>query len=315
MAEAETVDERITVVTNENFEAYVDKQLGIDPAAAAKAELVKVEEEKAAKVAAEEDPAEEFIEPSKDEKAQKKKNELNARFKELTDAKKEAERKAAEASASARQEREAKEALERERNELKAKYEPPKTDELGAKPELSQFQAAEDYEKAMEEWTGDKVRIEEGKKQREEQAQRRAADVKKAWDANLTAVKEKIPDYAEIITASEVMLSNEAKQAIFESDLGPEMLYHYAKNPDEATKLGELTVDKMHRAIGRLEAKLGEKPQTEKIRVAEISKAPPPISPLKGGTAAVGVLKGSDDVPKGMTYDQWKKHYEAGKIH
>lgn len=315
MAEEIVEQEHVTVVTSENFHAFVDKQLGIDPEAAAKEELAKVEEEKAAKTAADGDPAEEFV--SDPEPAQKltKKEKLNARFKELTDARKEAERKGEEAASLLKQEREAREALERERNELKTKYEPPKSDELGVKPELAQFQTAADYEKALEEWTGDKVRIEEGKKRVEEQAQKRAADAKKAWDANMTVVKAKIADYSEVITASEVLLSNEAKEAIFESEFGPEMLYHYAKNPEEATKLGELTVDKMHRAIGRLEAKLGEKPQTEKIKVAEISKAPPPITPLKGGSAVVGVLKGSDDVPDGWTYDQWKKHYDAGKIH
>jgi hypothetical protein len=301
----------VTTVTNENFNEYVDKQLGVPEAPPPEV----VEDPPPP------DPAEEFVGKEEDkeegeEKKPSKKEKLNARFKELTDARKEAEAKAAEKEAEAKAIREEKAALERERNELKAKYEPPKTDELGAKPELAQFNTAADYEKAMEDWTQDKVRIERTAAEKQEREAKRAAEVKKAWDENLKAAKAQFDDYVEVIQASEVMLSEEAKEAIFESELGPKMLYHFAKNPEEAKKLTELTVDKMLKAIGRLEAKLGDKPQTPPdVKVADLSKAPAPISPLKGGTAAVGTLNGYDEVPKNMSYDDWKKRRLAGKIH
>lgn len=309
--------ERVSVVTNDNFGEYVNKQLGIDPEKQAQEEAKRVEEEAASRKAAEEDPAEEFV-SGKPEERKSKKDKLNERFSELTAKRKEAEEKAEKAAAEAKAAREEREALQRERDELRAKYEPPKSDELGAKPELAQFQTTEDFEKALEEWTTDKVRIEAKKQAEEERSKRQAEDTKKAWDANLKAAREKLTDYAEVMASAEdkVKFSDQAREAIIESPLGPEILYYYAKNPDESVRLGEMTVKAMLKEIGRLEEKLADRPQsTASTKVAEISKAPPPITPLKGGSAAVGTLNGHDEVPKSMSYEDWKKRRQAGKIH
>ena len=315
--------ERITVVTNENFSEYVDKQLGVDPVKEAEAEAARVEEEKAARIAAEEDPAAEFVDETGDtepEKRKGKKEKLNERFSELTAKRKEAEEKAAQAAQTAREAQERAEAVQRERDELRAKYEPPKTDELGAKPELAQFQTTADFEKALEDWTSDKIRIEDGKKRAEEQSRKQAEDAKKAWDANLKAAKEKHADFDSVMAAAQdkIKFSDEAREAIFESNMGPEILRYYAlpENHDASVKLGEMTVKGMLKEIGRLEEKLADKPQSKaEVRAAEMSKAPPPITPLKGGSAAVGTLNGYDEVPKNMSYDDWKKWRQAGKIH
>ena len=89
----------------------------------------------------------------------------------------------------------------------------------------------------------------------------------------------------------------------------------------DAVKLGEMTVSGALRALGKLEGQLtGEiKPkseaQTGKAAVADISKAPAPISPLRGSDNQTGyILTGSDEVPAGWTYDKWKADMKAGRI-
>src|SRR4051812_14568164 len=124
----------IQVVTNENFQEFVEQKLAPDPEVAAAIELEKVEAEKAEnleKEAAKDDPTHDLTEVPK-----VKRDRLNERIKELTDKRKAAEAKAEKAATEANAEREAREALARERDELKSKYEPVRTEPI-AKPELS----------------------------------------------------------------------------------------------------------------------------------------------------------------------------------
>ena len=304
----------IQVVTSENFNEFVEQKLAPDPEVAAAAELERVEAEKAENLAKEQaasDPTHDLTEVPKS-----KKEKLNERFKELTDKRKDAEARAEKAAAEAKSEREAREALARERDELKSKYEPPRAEPL-AKPELSQFKDVAEYEKAIEHYTADKVRREDAAKAETERRTREAAETAKAWNERLAETKAELEDYAEVVGASEVKVSDQVRDAIVESEIGPKILYHLAKNPDVADKISEMTVGRALKEIGKLEVQLAK--QTEKTPIAEvtaqISKAPPPITPLKGVNAPAGTLKGSDDVPKHWSYDDWKKAYEAGKIH
>ncbi len=129
-----------------------------------------------------------------------------------------------------------------------------------------------------------------------------------------------MPEYAEIIGKSDVKLSDQARDAIFESDQGPRLLLHFAQNPDEAVALCKLTVKAMLKEVGRLEEKLGSaaKPQTKSdaqstAKVVEISKAPAPISPLKGGNMATGLKVDANGEWTG-TYEEFKAADRAGKF-
>lgn len=317
MAEAETTVQqivesqpRVKVVTGENFNDYVNEQLGIDPEAIAKEELEKVEAEKAARKSAEGNEEVDLAEVP-----EKKKGKINERFKELTDKRKEAEALAAKRAEELRAAREERDRIEAEKNELLAKYEPPKSDEIGPEPQASQFSDVGEFAKALKDWTAEKTRIDDAAKQRETEYAKRQQETEKAWSERLASTKAEVADYEDVIGGSDVKVSDQVRDAIIESEVGPKILYHLAKNPDVAQKIGELTVGGALRAIGRLEAELGGKPQAKTSTVAEISKAPAPISPLKGAHAPVGTLTGKDEVPKNWSYEDWKKARQAGKIH
>src|ERR1700674_857931 len=310
---SEAKPERIRVVTSENFHAYVNEKLGIDPEAQAKEELAEIEEKKAADKATKDDPT-----PELDETVQKeKKGKINERFKELTDKRKAAEELATKRAEEARAAREERDRLAEERDALKAKYEPPKSTEEVPEPQPSQFSDVSEYGKALKDWTAENTRREDTAIRQAAQQAEEAKVIAKAWGERLTATKTELADYEEVLNASEVKVSDQVRDAIIKSEVGPKILYHLAQHPEVAEKIGEMTVGKALVYLGKLEAELGsaEKPQTKSAAVAEISKAPTPITPLKGGTAAVGILRGTDDVPKGMTYDQWAKLYRVGKIH
>ena len=108
------------------------------------------------------------------------------------------------------------------------------------------------------------------------------------------------------------------RDAILESEVGPKILYHFAKNPDEAERIGKLSVAKALKELGKLEATLQTNPvKTGKNPVSQVSKevkpAVEPISPLRGANAPVEPAVGSDGKFKG-SYAEWKAARKAGKI-
>lgn len=305
----------VTVVTPENFAQYVDEKMGIvsdTPEQAAEKELAKIAENKTAADAekvAEEDPTHDA-----GELPEEKKKGINERFSKLSTAKREAETAKAESDAKAKAAEERANKLEQEANDLRAKYEPKKI-EQDPEPLPEQFADLSQYREALKEWTADDTRRKDAiAKAENEQKQHRETIVKK-WSKRQETVKSALPDYAETLAASDVKVSNQIREAILESDVGPEILYHLAKNPEIAEELNAMTTEKALIKFGKLEDKLTPanedlKPAT---RVVEISKAPAPISPLKGSTSVT--TNGLD--AKGEfhgTAQEWRRMREAGKI-
>ncbi len=324
-AEARGAAADAIVLTNENFEAHVDKLLGKEetpahaaaesPEAKAAEELKRVEKEKAERIAKEK--GEEIDHPDK-----KKKGELNERFSELTKARKEAEAKAqAETEARTAAEQKAEQAA-REAAELRAKYEPPKSDDIGPEPQPDQFADAREYGKALKDWTAESVRIEDAKKARVEQQTREQETRAREFKAREEAVRKEVPDYDKKLAEATVTLSDQMASEVRGSDVGPQILLHFAEHPEVAAEMGKMTIAGMLKAFGRLEATLqktqAKAPAGEKVvpirREAEISQAPAPISPLSGGGEAPLRLSGSQEVPKNMSYEDWKAARKAGRI-
>lgn len=315
----------VTVVTPDNYDAYATKMLtppgaesspadvvvsaNPDPEQSAKDETARIEKEKAQRQAKEKE--EEIDHPD-----EKKKSKLTERFSEITKARKEAEAKAEANAKAVAEERAAREAAERGLAALRDKYEPKKTD-LGPKPEVSQFSDATEFGKALEDWTREDTLRQESQKQAEDRARKEAEAQSKKWSERVEEAKKDIPDYAETLAASTVTVSDQAIHAIQRSDMGPRIMHHLAKNPEVAANLAKLTVGEMYYEIGQLAATLrgsAKAPVAPKAQVVELSKAPPPISPLTNASAPVLQLGGHQDVPKNMSYEDWKAARQAGRI-
>lgn len=303
----------ITVVTSENFDEYVASQLPAPvveetetPEAKAEKELEAVEKQKAENLKGDEN--EEIDHPEKS-----KKDRLNQRFSEITAKRKAAEAKAEAAEKAAQAERQAREAAERRAKELQEKYEPPKTDP-DPEPQASQFTDINEYSKALKEWTADNTRREDAKRQAEEAAKQERESTVKAWNERQAKYREENPEYDAKIAGSTVEVAEYIQQAILESEKGPQMLEYFADNPEFAAKLKGMKPTQALREFGKIEAKLEAPKETKATPIAEISKAPEPISPLKGASAAATVLSGHQEVPKTMSYEAWKAARLAGKI-
>lgn len=327
MAEATTAEAPpkikpgVTVVTGENFDAYVAEKLPSKPAPVvedapeekAKKELAEIEAKKAKGAVKAEEVDEEIDHPDKD-----KKKGINERFSKITTDRKNAEAKAEKEAKVAAEARARAEKAEQEVQALRAKYEPPKTDELGPEPLPAQFTDIAEYSKALKDWTAEKTRTDDAKARAQERQKQEQEVLAKAWKERQAAFEAETPDYQKTIAESSVKVSNEVRDAIFDSEVGPKILHHLAKNPDVAERIGKMNGGKALKEIGKLEAFFttpAKEEKTEKQTIAEISKAPTPITPIKtSGTGATVTLTGSDEVPKNLSYEDWKALRRGGKI-
>jgi hypothetical protein len=212
-------------------------------------------------------------------------------------------------------ERDRAEAAIREAAELRAKYEPAKTDELGPEPQPEQFANPTEYGKALKDWTADATRREEAQKVRQ-------AEHSKAWNQRTEEARKEIADFDAVIKeGANILLSPPVTEAVLDSEVGPKILHHLAKNPEVADALNKMPAGRAQREIGKLEASFvadkskpaAADPAKPAATVAEVSRAPAPISPIKGG-AGVVTLKGSDPVPSNWTYEDYKAARASGKI-
>jgi regulator of replication initiation timing len=182
------------------------------------------------------------------------------------------------------------------------------------KPVRTQFVSDDDYMEALADWTADRKLAE--RQQEDQQARIQAAQQQMGenWERRLEVAKVTLTDYDDVVGKSDIDLPNPIYMAIVEADLGPEISYYLAKNPDEVRLLKGMTLTAAVRMIGKLEDRLErekETPKTEEKKEAkpvvqpEKSKAPPPIEPLKDATGSV------EKPTSQMTFAEYKAHRAA----
>ena len=283
------------VLTSENSQEFYANRLGL----ADQPEVEAVQAEPT-----EEAERSEPVEEKEQEEKPKANPKLERRFSEITKQREEARKEA-------QQEREARQALETRLAALERQPAPqaPKVDE---EPQPSQFNDAFEYAKALAEYTADK-RIGEMRKQDAEakEAQERQKVIDQ-WANKVQAAKTSLPDFDDIVASSDVVVNDDIRDAILESDVGPQILYHLAENEDVAKKIAGLSAKQALREIGKLEARFEAKETAPETKPITRSKAPQPIQPLRGSSPA--------DVPMSTngewhgTFQAWKEARKAGKI-
>ena len=287
------------VLTSENAAEFYANRLGLAESPAP-AEAVEEPTEPTETVEqSEPEEAEAEAEPQEEKKQNPK---LKLRFSEITKQREEARQEAA-------RERQAREALEQRLAALEKQSQPQQAASVDQEPQPSQFNDAFEYAKALAEYTADK-RIAEMKqeeaKAKEAQERQKVID---QWTQKVQKAKADLPDFDDIVASSEVVVNDDIRDAILESDVGPQILYHLAENDEIAKKIAGLSPKQALREIGKLEARFEK---TEESKPVTKSKAPAPISPIRSS--------GKADVPISATgefhgsYQAWKEARKAGRI-
>ena len=289
------------VVTSGNAADFYAERLGL-----AEVQEEPVAEEIPSEPVAEEEQLSEPIAEEEADEAEKPKDKLEKRFSKVTKRAQEAEAKA--------------EQLEARLRELEARANPQtiaQTANVDDKPQASQFNDAFEYAEALAEWSAEKALKDRDIAESQRKAEEERNKVLQSWNEKVDKAKKEMPDFNDIVSSSTVVVSDAIRDAILESDVGPQILYQIASDDDYAESLTKMPAIKALKEIGRLEAKfeaeLEAKPKKEAKTVSQ-SKAPAPISPLKGGkSAGADVLVDTNGEFYG-SYAQWKAARQANRI-
>jgi hypothetical protein len=205
------------------------------------------------------------------------------------------------------------EQLQREIDALKGtKSGGPNTDKDGGsdpdEPDPKDFKTVGEYTRALVKYEAKKAG-ETGKAQADESKQQeRANEIVGAFVKRQDEFKAATPDYEDVIGATELIVPNIAMQYLIESEVGPQLGYYLAKNPDEVTRLQKLSPSRCIAELGKLETKFEKSAAPNKadaIAPKDVSKAPAPIKPLEGKEASV-----TKD-PKDMNFQELRAFRDA----
>lgn len=290
------------VLTSENAAEFYAQKLGLAPdSQSSEADVAEKQQTEPEQGEAEgsEPEAREEAKPQDEPKKQNPK--LEKRFSEITKQREEA-RKEAEAE---RQRR-----VELEQRLAALEQQAPKKEFVDQEPQPSQFQDAFEYAKALAEYTADK-RIEEMKRQEAEaKAEAARQSMIQEWSKKVESAKAELPDFDDMVASSDVVVSDDIRDAILESDVGPKILYHLAENSEFAKKVASMPTRAALKEIGKLEARFEAKAEEKPV---VRSKAPAPVTPIKAASGVADTKLSSDGNWYG-SYAEWKAARKAGKV-
>lgn len=121
------------------------------------------------------------------------------------------------------------------------------------KPTVDQFEDYGEYVEALTDWKADQAVA----KRMEAESTRKVGEVRVQTFQERQAEFSKVtPDYAESLSNSNAPIANHVRDAVEDSDVGPQLLYHFVKNPDVLDRINGMDERAANREIGRLEATL-----------------------------------------------------------
>lgn len=174
------------------------------------------------------------------------------------------------------------------------------------KPDLKDYDEKtwDQYIADVAEWTAEQkleTKLKEREAKSKEEALRSETTKRQnEYKAKAEEFAKSAPDFHEVVESYDGPWNQTIAQALLDSDVGPEIAYYLAKNPDEAEKLDGMNYGQVSRFMGRIEAKL-ESPKSE----VKTTKAPPPLSVPRGnGPKNTLDPYGNPD----MTAEEWRAY-------
>ena len=288
-----------SVLTSENAEEFYANRLGLADNDSNEA----VEETPAEPEESEEQSGQEEIKATEEKKQNPK---LEKRFSELTKQREQAKQELAK-------EREARASLEARLSEFESKSKPAVEVKTDSKPLPADFADAFEYAEALATYAAENALRVRDKQDAERVVQAERDKVLGSWQERMNATKAELPDYEDMVQSSDVVVSDQVRDAILESEVGPRILYHLAENPEIGTKLNSMSMASALKEIGKLEARFENSETVETKPAVAKSKAPAPIKPIGSTSSAIDAGIDSNGEFRG-SYQQWKQSRQAGKI-
>lgn len=174
-------------------------------------------------------------------------------------------------------------------------------------PDPKDFKTNAEYIDAMVEHRFEKKERAEAQK-RYEQGQ---AKLQAEFVDRLNIARKELPDFDEVVGDADIDVVPHIASYIAESELGPKLGYHFAKNPDDLERIQKLSPIRAIAELGKLETKLETKADVKteaKVEKVEpkISKAPSPIATVD--TASKTVVQKD---PAKMSFPELREYERA----
>jgi chromosome segregation ATPase len=159
----------------------------------------------------------------------------------------------------------------------------------------------ESYQNAMADWTVAQVTV----KQQQAEHKQQQAKVVETYAQRAAEFAKAHPDFNEVMDDAEDIgpVAPEINQMIGESEHGPAIAYFLAQNVEEVERINALPAHKRFVELGKIEDKLGGSKGAPTKQKA-VSKAPAPVTPVKGSSKAVST--GNDIYDPNLTTEQYK---------
>ena len=166
-------------------------------------------------------------------------------------------------------------------------------------PDPAQFETLEAFLDAkVKHETGKRLReIEQERTVQQKQAERLAG-----FNERAQTVRQANPDFDTVLQSAAVGVSDAVMETILESDDGPAVAYHLAKNPTELYRLNAMNERQQVLELGRISARL-----SAKVPERKVTQAPPPAPAVKA--AGTGSKSVSDMTDK--EYADFRKRQDA----
>lgn len=189
------------------------------------------------------------------------------------------------------------------RQQAEARQAPP------AAPKPEDFASDDDYQQALLDHrieSGINRKLSTEAQQRADMADQQANEVRdQTYAERMRAATVRIPDFAEVVGKANIDVRQEVIDAIKDSDHGPDIAYHLAKNPDEARRLSQMDTRTLDRAIGRMEADFAAKGTAAPAPAARTTNAP---APARTGAPAAAAPANNDPSKMNQTdFEAWMR--------
>jgi hypothetical protein len=292
------------VLTSENAAEFYGQKLNlaVEPEPVAEDQNISSEPEQEP-----EQSESEVKDEAKPTEERKQNPKLEKRFSEITKQREEARKEA-------QREREARERLESELAEFRRQAAPaPKVQAQpnDGKPDPSKYSDAFKFAEDLANWTVEQRLSAEKKAEADRRANEERISTVKSFQEKLAAAKAELPDFDTIVGTADVVVPDHVRDAIYDSDVGPKLLYALAEDQDLARRISAMNPVAAMREIGKLEAKFETQTQAPVSKPVG-KKAPEPIEPIRSGRASGPVVDSEGRVSG--SFADYKAARKAGKI-
>lgn len=178
----------------------------------------------------------------------------------------------------------------------------------GDEPKPEDFKTVGEYTRALVKYEAQQAGRKSAEHAEVSRQQANANQVIAGFVERQEAFKKATPDYEEVLESADFEVPPITQQYLVESELGPQLAYHLAKNPDVVTSLRKLSPARQLAELGKLETKFEVKPAAPTSAATAtngVSKAPAPIQPLEAKSAPV------NKDPKDMSFQELRAFRDA----